>query len=481
MRLVKELVNRAGGEFMSLGFLAFCVFLFNVTGGFAFLARRLHSGELRFPATESDWLHMVEIVHIKLFVGMIVYFLMISRIISGSVRRIRKWERLRLRRIKHQHVLRTTSQSSLRSTPSSIPDTDLAKYMHWRSYFLARVLSWRTDFPGTFEQICQDLAIDPESPGAQNRLSELVEERFSFGAYLALNVERGVRDSIQVHKLTWFVMLCLFAVFACLCRFARVNMMTSGTPVCIAMAVGILAMMQWLACYKQKRISSFDPDEPGPAMGRTPTDYGRSKGVHRQYSTEIIALRIFQIVLFLLCYVFSRTVLDLNDWGHHFYATLMYCSLFALLFASLAHFLPRQVPLFLALMALPPYVDRCNLMAFCEIIRNGPQVPELLLPGATLLQDPSPLDGGGGAVKRPQIDGAPASESSSFSSSLEGDVSAVRRRLAEIEARLRAVEESARTDKVLEKGLCSPRKGLTEGLTVEGCLAEVSKLERMLV
>eukprot|EP00929_Paragymnodinium_shiwhaense_P020241 TRINITY_DN13553_c0_g1_i3.p1 TRINITY_DN13553_c0_g1~~TRINITY_DN13553_c0_g1_i3.p1 ORF type:complete len:323 (-),score=52.42 TRINITY_DN13553_c0_g1_i3:64-978(-) len=86
--------------------------------------------------------------------------------------------------------------------------------------------------------------------------------------------------------------------------------------------------------------------------------------IHQRYSTERSILRLLQVLLFLLSFVFARTVLDVEGWTHHGLVTLLVTCLFALLFVSLSHFLPQLVPLFLAVMALPPFVDDDNLSFF---------------------------------------------------------------------------------------------------------------------
>jgi len=49
-------------------------------------------GDIRLPATRDDWLHMVELVHMKLFLGMIIYFSSMLRIVQGSISDMRRWD-----------------------------------------------------------------------------------------------------------------------------------------------------------------------------------------------------------------------------------------------------------------------------------------------------------------------------------------------------------------------------------------------------
>jgi len=96
-----------------------------------------------------------------------------------------------------------------------------------------------------------------------------------------------------------------------------------------------------------------------------------------RYSTEILALRLFQVLLFFMSYVFARTLLDVHDWEHNFYFTALYCMLFVLIFAIFGHLLPKEVPRFLAIMALPPYIDGQNLAIFRDVLLKGRDREEL--------------------------------------------------------------------------------------------------------
>eukprot|EP00913_Durusdinium_trenchii_P032154 g30109.t1 len=76
MCMGQELMNKMGGEFMSLGFIAFMIFCSNQLGFFDFIAERLPAcGKsatpdcVMLPYTGIDWLHLIELVHVQLFVG----------------------------------------------------------------------------------------------------------------------------------------------------------------------------------------------------------------------------------------------------------------------------------------------------------------------------------------------------------------------------------------------------------------------------
>merc|ERR1712039_808199 len=91
---------------------------------------------------------------------------------------------------------------------------------------------------------------------------------------------------------------------------------------------------------------------------------------HERHETQMIPLRALQIIIFLISYVSASTVADMDDWKTRFDTTLLHSSLFAILYMALVSVLPSQVPIFLAMMAMPPMVDAVNLDFFYAVIEE---------------------------------------------------------------------------------------------------------------
>eukprot|EP00746_Dinoflagellata_sp_MGD_P021662 gnl/MRDRNA2_/MRDRNA2_15056_c0_seq1.p1 gnl/MRDRNA2_/MRDRNA2_15056_c0~~gnl/MRDRNA2_/MRDRNA2_15056_c0_seq1.p1 ORF type:complete len:265 (+),score=47.39 gnl/MRDRNA2_/MRDRNA2_15056_c0_seq1:2-796(+) len=110
----------------------------------------------------------------------------------------------------------------------------------------------------------------------------------------------------------------------------------------------------------------------GPVTSSTVTTKSNAsvekRSFHEKYETEVMLLRFLQVVLFFISYIFARTVGDFHDWKEKPQEVGLYTLLFLFLFAVLSHVLPKQVPLFLAVMALPPYVDDGNFKMLLSVI-----------------------------------------------------------------------------------------------------------------
>merc|ERR1719219_2654206 len=90
-------------------------------------------------------------------------------------------------------------------------------------------------------------------------------------------------------------------------------------------------------------------------------------------------LRLLQVGLFFLCYCFSRILVDVHDWQNDTTTTLLFVAVAIVLFLLLAYSLPRTVPDFLAVTALPPFVDPVNLeFLFKQLLDDHMDTPEAL-------------------------------------------------------------------------------------------------------
>lgn len=385
-QLLKELVNRAGCEFMILGFIAFCIFVFNLGGGFEWMVKQFQSGSMHLPKTEGDWLHAAEVVHINMFCGMCVYFLITTRVVVGCTQRIKFWEHLALRR--KQHCPFKVHGRGLKRI--QYLDSDLAEYIHWRQYFVLKIglmLSERHDMlKDVVERIgvSEEALLEEESKlNVVQQFQDYVEREFNFGAYLAFSVEDGVLDTIRVHPITWSFMIVLFVLFALFARFLKLAI-TRLMPYFLVITAITMCTMKYVVHKKRQRIfSNAFAQRADAASGSSSKDAPKlkmsSKGslqrfaisLHTKHHTEMLVLRCLQILLFLMSYVFARTALDMQLWKKEPLSALLYMSLFGLLFAVLLHALPDSVPLFLGIMAMPPYVDQTNFAAFCDVLFDG--------------------------------------------------------------------------------------------------------------
>eukprot|EP00930_Biecheleria_cincta_P001935 TRINITY_DN103011_c0_g1_i1.p1 TRINITY_DN103011_c0_g1~~TRINITY_DN103011_c0_g1_i1.p1 ORF type:complete len:585 (-),score=75.51 TRINITY_DN103011_c0_g1_i1:173-1927(-) len=395
--LFEELVDRAGGEFMTLGLLAFLTFLFNNVGGFKVVARYRDAG-IALPTTDVAWLHMVELIHVKLFVGMMLYFFMASSLVRSGCRQMEVWERCRLRRVKQ--ILAEESPNHVVGSARGL-DRDYDTYCLWRDYFIEKVWEWKKRRPFLWRKTLEHLSIDIKDPNAHNELCCQVEERFSLAAYLSINVGSAICGSIHIHSPTWIILIILFGIFALLHRYGKIDLQVPTLTFC-GCAFLLMLLLRWRIHKDYKRIPGWLSEKRSskstlsnePSLNSSATStigngeaVSASPRLHRQQTLEgrhwleVFVIEIhfatsMQVVLFLISYVFARTLMDFNEWAEHFQRTLLACCLFTLLFIALHFTITSQVPMFLALLALPPYVNDLNLEHFFETLLDDHQLQQ---------------------------------------------------------------------------------------------------------
>jgi len=290
--------------------------------------------------------------------------------VRASIQRIKHWEKLQLR----DRYLQRLSQGDDHLCVLTSGDRELKKHLVCRQYLIAHMLEWKTPHPQMFTRALNDLKIDPFANDSQEQFRRAVTEHFSLSGYLALNLENGVVDSTQIHSATWGAIIFLLAMFALLHRLARVSIVAL-IPWFIGAACVLLLSMVVILRLQRRQITQFTDacmklDAPevmtatsGIATGSTEakTWLQQMYTIHQNISSERMMLRLLQVGLFFLCYCFARILVDVYEWQNDTTTTLLFVMVAIVLLLLLAYSLPRTVPNFLAVTALPPYVDPVNL------------------------------------------------------------------------------------------------------------------------
>jgi len=374
VRLLQEVVSRAGGEFMTLGFLAFATYTCNQLGGFEALAKRMKESasdndDWRYPTTKEDWLHTAENVHMQLFIAMVFYFCLMSLTAAGTVKKIRMWEQCKLR----------SNLQGRRTVKLDAVDTDLAVHVKWRDYFLIRMSRLQASCPELFEDLGDDLGLDPWAPNFPDKFRACLERGFPFSTYITVNVERGVRDAIQVHRTSWVLLLVALGILSMLHRFGKVPIMTI-MPILVFVATACLVTMRIIIRMTMRK---FDKQAEHMDEQSSRPSQKQRRWLSGTHNTDLVMLRVLQATLFLLSYSLSRTVMDFHDWSARTEETLLYTSVFSIIFFAIALDLPKSVPLFTGMMAMPPNMDASKFKLFCAVFlqarheRKGERLADL--------------------------------------------------------------------------------------------------------
>jgi len=307
-----------------------------------------------YPRTKAEWLHMAEGVHMQLFIGMILYFLLMRVVTVGTVRKLQYWEHC-------------TMNASLQDTLGNLPaseGSDTFAHNLWRRFFLVKMVRLQYRYPGMFDALIDELGMDASSHDFSSRFHAYLDKHFPFTTYITVNVERGVRDTIQVHWTSWALLLTALSILAIVHRYGRIAIM-SVIPVIVFIVWMCMLTMRLIVRLTMRRFSELVDEAEDFRPRSSPNQHKR---LRERHATDLIMLRVLQAVFFLISYSFSRTVMDFHDWAKRPLETLVYTALFSALFISLARNLPKSIPLFLGMMALPPSVDHSKFKVFCAVL-----------------------------------------------------------------------------------------------------------------
>merc|ERR1712217_352007 len=108
---------------------------------------------------------------------------------------------------------------------------------------------------------------------------------------------------------------------------------------------------------------------PSPVRIKTP-EVLRTNPRIAKWRKTIKTVRVLQIFLFIICYVFARTVLEIREWNDSPLETGLYTTLFTLLIAILVRCLYSHVPWFLRVTRLKPDTDGKSITTFFSVLAS---------------------------------------------------------------------------------------------------------------
>eukprot|EP00931_Biecheleriopsis_adriatica_P074884 TRINITY_DN4885_c0_g1_i3.p1 TRINITY_DN4885_c0_g1~~TRINITY_DN4885_c0_g1_i3.p1 ORF type:complete len:493 (+),score=88.04 TRINITY_DN4885_c0_g1_i3:72-1550(+) len=382
VNLWAELVFRIGGEFQGLGFVAFLIFVGNSHGLFTQITARATGNWL--PADRDTLLHITEQEHIKLFLCMIVYFLIMSCVVGGSVRQIRQWEE--------------SDATDLAALEEKVEDSPAWEYCTWRRRFMEEVLSWAQTRPELYRRLVDFLCLgNVEEEEVKAALcNQAMRKRFFFGSYLSFNVEHIMVDSINLRLSTWLAMIAIFLLEAFLEYCNRPGESEKGNgrlggPTLAYIILMPALMMGIMVCFwiyivkHRRRLSSpmrpkhllkSEPEKDAAKRHSAPgldsikaLDGNRRRGCHQNINTDLDIMRVCQIVVVQVAYLVSSQIMEIYL-GQALPSTYILGAVMLGLLLFCSFMLPILIPHFLAVMSMPPYLNDANLAAFFSAISH---------------------------------------------------------------------------------------------------------------
>lgn len=410
-RLLHLLADRAQGEFMILGFLALVVFVVQQSHGFDWMANTYHcTTSFAYPVSAADWYDLAEVTHMQLFGGVMLYYFYVFLIVLAAIRKLRSWEKLWLLVAQEMEKQETKSvRKAMLSLQRSYVDIGRAlnfrEHVAWSSYLTGQVMDWKTSRPSAFQGVVEIFGLDADSEDIVMEVSEVMKDSFALSSYLAWCVENSLKRFIIIHPLTWLFFIAILLVFTLLHGYLELTLLNIvpfvlGTKlfidICMLCFVKycrsslLTAESHW-----QRSITQTLQDEATNTQSRTSKSVmhtvatiraaavafntslgvfsGPLRGLHRlhqRFSLDHTVLSIVQLLLFFMCILFVRSVSRLNYWQDNWNVMVIVTACYIALGILIAVLMPVNVPIFLALLGLPPYMDQHDIHYLLLVLRN---------------------------------------------------------------------------------------------------------------
>jgi len=237
----------------------------------------------------------------------------------------------------------------------SIVVSAVHKERNWRDFEMGTAPTTRT----TISQV--SIVDDDEDYNAMkfyfdNTTSHDMGPSFQFWLYLSLNVRHNMTDIYNIKVLTWLVFLLIFVCFFFVHRFLHYSYIhlfaVFGVLDLLLFGAMIWLLHQekvWLA-----KETARAAEAPEVAEGE------RKLSIHEKYATERWVCVALQILLFFLCYGIARILCSPWTWLFYFWTALAMIVVFIVFSIIFRLYLAPTIITFMAIMALPPYLDDGN-------------------------------------------------------------------------------------------------------------------------
>lgn len=356
------LFARCSGEFMVLGFLAFTIWTLNQRGVFDEVAGIENQG-IRLPLAGVDYLHLLEEVHMQLFVANVLYFTLCYRVVKGSDQRIKDFEWCREQWV--NELMMRTVQSHI-SKPTQDSSGKLEAFKYWRGHFLTRavpeVLKWKDKAPHAFENLMHSMHITkPRDEVQLEDLSAVFTGRFSFCSYCSFCVIFDTIHFINMGNYTMGLIVLLKLFMGLTHRYGQVGK-DQIAPV-LSLLCFVILLITYIITRLFKKALAHEEIQEIRGLEWLPQLVLR---LSYKIDCGVLMLSSLQILVFFLCHSWSGYMIDKNFWSGIFdggdkqLSYLLYLFTYVGCLCALGYFLPRVLPDTSTVMALPPFFSFSN-------------------------------------------------------------------------------------------------------------------------
>jgi hypothetical protein len=374
--LWETLRSRCIGELMVLGSLAIFTHICKKAEVFEKLAVAFRDNvkHVRLPRAGDDYLHMVQEVHMQLFVAMSVYAFLLILTVFGSSQAEKRWQLANVAAIRH-----FTGSAGLQSPEWMVDDE--REFYHWRQRFVSALEDRRGNWQDFDKLLAARLALLSKSPGRdaaetpsnaghdrrgstksnptggrvdllmKPTLSDLLMWWFPFETYLALHANLMMQNLMEIKASTWFALGVL--------QFLRAVLLVESETLWIArmpeVVCGVLIVFLFFLC-----VWNFGIHESG------------SSSSYRNFFCRrgpwLTTIHLLQMILCGVCFNIARNSMSEHYWKDDTPGTLIGVILGLLCLLGLGGFLGLLFPRMVMMAARPEFLLTMHLPWLCAIL-----------------------------------------------------------------------------------------------------------------
>jgi hypothetical protein len=319
-----RLLNRLTSELMILGFIAFTVWSCNKVGVYEMVVVKDYG-----PKTGPDLLHVIEDVHMHLFIAMCMYFIVMINCVTSVESAIENWTR-------HEHSIAAKGFPSELTEEMLLNDTEKCTgflYKHCNIFFRGNTLrdyyKIRSYFVGWMQR-----------KGAERLKIERFSKSFNFARYLTVYVDEFMDELLVIHPSTWSLLAVLWMIVALLAKtsFAGSNAIDKATLFFAAASNCLMLIFVFVVqhqySHKERRHHRAKKNDGKPELSRglsmidpaAHMGYEAEEDLEDMYQEkdkspwsfdhlfELGLLRLIQALIMFMCYYVARFISSPYSW-----------------------------------------------------------------------------------------------------------------------------------------------------------------------
>lgn len=303
--------------------------------------------KLHHPTYSADYRILAMEVAIHLSIAILMYYTFCFLVVASATRKFQKWSHM------EQQKGGTGGFGKRLETKIDFAKDEM-EYLALKEYFIDEV--------NTRPELLHALNKDGNT--------QTLDKSFPFWRYLGLNVRMNMGTLYQIRLLTWVFFLLSFVVFMLVHRFLHVGFIELFVVIAVILMM-ILAGMAFLV----RSVAGTVVQEGEKDVAEGPPKREKGSSIHERYNTEFLVSLLVQYALFFLCYGFARTIFSPWMWQLYFWSTLVLTVVMLLFVIGFAYVMAPLVPVFMAAMACPPYVDPGNAKHIVDVLKDPNVMP----------------------------------------------------------------------------------------------------------